>query len=326
MRDVPADLTTVVVPAFNAAATIDETLRSVRAQTHEALEIIVADDGSSDATADIVRSHVRIDARVRLIQQANLGVAAARNAAIAAGRGAFIAPIDADDLWHPSKIEKQVAAMRQGGPRVGLVYTWFALIDAESRVTALGGRNLDSGDVLRPLCRSNFIGSGSNALMRTAAVHSAGGYDATLRQRSAEGCEDFRLSLAIARRLDFAVVPELLTGYRRLPTCMSNNLMQMLRSVNLVFDELLDRHPELATHIRDGRSNFYFSAYLRAKNSGRTDQAAHFLRQYIRSMPYHAFKAFVYRPLRDRARRWLRPTPPPGAHWIGRRFPFQDGG
>jgi glycosyltransferase involved in cell wall biosynthesis len=194
MRDTPADLTTVVIPAYNAAATIDRTLATVRAQTHQALEIIVVDDGSTDATADIVRQHLQADARVRLIQQANAGVAAARNAAIAAGQGAFIAPIDADDLWHPRKIEKQLAAMHQGGPRVCLVNTGLALIDTDDRVLALLGSEVHTGDALRPLCEGSFLGCGSNPLMRAVPVRDVGGYDPSLRRQAAEGCEDFQLS------------------------------------------------------------------------------------------------------------------------------------
>ena len=101
----------VVVPAYNAAATLDETLRSVRAQTHRALEIIVVDDGSLDDTAAIARRHAAEDERVRVLCQANAGVAAARNAGWQSSRADLIAFIDADDLWAPTKIERQLQAL-----------------------------------------------------------------------------------------------------------------------------------------------------------------------------------------------------------------------
>src|SRR5262245_57856494 len=94
----------VVVPAFNAGATLDQTLRSVRAQTYTHLEVIVVDDGSKDATAEIALAHAKSDARIRLVRQANGGVASARNAGIREARAALVAPIDADDLWAPTKI------------------------------------------------------------------------------------------------------------------------------------------------------------------------------------------------------------------------------
>jgi glycosyltransferase involved in cell wall biosynthesis len=324
MRDTPADLTTVVIPAYNAAATIDRTLATVRAQTHQALEIIVVDDGSTDATADIVRQHLQADARVRLIQQANAGVAAARNAAIAAGQGAFIAPIDADDLWHPRKIEKQLAAMHQGGPRVCLVNTGLALIDTDDRVLALLGSEVHTGDALRPLCEGSFLGCGSNPLMRAVPVRDVGGYDPSLRRQAAEGCEDFQLYLALAQRYDFAVVPEYLTGYRRLATSMSNDLMQMQRSFTLVAEQLLERRPDLRRHLRKGQANFLYSVFKRARDEGRRREARLLLGQYLRSFPYDAFKAFLFRPLCDAVRQRLGASPQPGASAVGRRFPLPD--
>src|SRR6476660_90490 len=98
------ELVSVVVPAYNAEKTILETICSVRAQTYRNLDIVVVDDGSVDGTPGIVERHARTDSRVRLIRQANLGVAAARNRGIAEARADYIAPIDADDLWESTKI------------------------------------------------------------------------------------------------------------------------------------------------------------------------------------------------------------------------------
>src|SRR5258707_6035401 len=128
------ELVSVIVPAYNAEKTIGETLSSVGAQTYRNLEIVVVDDGSVDGTAGIVERYTRTDSRVRLIRQANMGVAAARNRGIAEARADYIAPIDADDLWESTKIDKQMQAMMGGGPRVGLVYTWYALIDCRGKV------------------------------------------------------------------------------------------------------------------------------------------------------------------------------------------------
>jgi glycosyltransferase involved in cell wall biosynthesis len=246
------DAVTAIVPAYNAEATLDETLRSVRAQTYRALEILVVDDGSRDGTPAIALAHAAADPRVRLIRQDNAGVAAARNRGIEEARGTLIAPVDADDLWAPAKIERQVAALRRGGPRVALVYTWSALIDRESRIVGFGSRELEEGDVLARMCRGNLVGNGSAALMRRDAVLEAGGFDPTLRARRAQGCEDLLLYCRISARHPFAVVPDFLTGYRQSHETMSSDVVQMMRSWRLVAAELHNRHPELRADIETG--------------------------------------------------------------------------
>jgi glycosyltransferase involved in cell wall biosynthesis len=254
------DLVTVVIPAFNAADTIDETLCSVRSQTHHHLEIFVVDDGSVDATAEIVRRHCAEDHRVRLIQQPNGGVAAARNRGIAEATGELVAPIDADDLWRPDKLEKQLAALRRGGEAVSLVYTWAAIIDDDSQVLAAKPGPTHDGIVFEHFFRGNFVGNGSSALMRRAAIVEAGGYDPTLRARSAQGLEDYQLYFRIATRHRFSVVREHLTGYRRTTNSMSADVLQMLKSRDLVADEMCHAYPERASEIKGHR--LFFLSYL----------------------------------------------------------------
>ena len=94
-------LVTAIVPAFNAAETIGETLESIARQSYRNLEILIIDDGSTDDTRRLALGFCASEGRARLLQQANGGVAAARNAGLTAATGRFVAPIDADDLWHP---------------------------------------------------------------------------------------------------------------------------------------------------------------------------------------------------------------------------------
>jgi glycosyltransferase involved in cell wall biosynthesis len=256
-------LVSVVVPAYNAAATLDETLISIRAQTYANLDIVVVDDGSSDGTAEVVLAHARSDPRIRLVRQANGGVAAARNAGIREAKGDLVAPVDADDVWAPTKIERQVEALRRR-PAAVLVYTWFASIDARGRITGYGGRHQHGGDALRAMCRTNLVGNGSGALMRKAAVIAAGGYDETLRARGGQGCEDYKLYLRLAALGEVVAVPEFLTGYRVTPHNMSSDTAQMCRSHLLVMRELTLAHPELAADLRAGRRVFTQWLILRA--------------------------------------------------------------
>jgi teichuronic acid biosynthesis glycosyltransferase TuaG len=105
----------VITPVYNAARFLPAHLACVRAQTSGDYEHVVVDDGSSDETPAILARAAAGDARIRVIRQANAGAHAARNAALAAARGRYIAFLDADDLWLPQKIEHQLAFMRRGG-------------------------------------------------------------------------------------------------------------------------------------------------------------------------------------------------------------------
>jgi glycosyltransferase involved in cell wall biosynthesis len=259
----------VVVPAFNAERTIDETLLSIRAQTHENLDIIVVDDGSTDRTCELARKHSLIDGRVRVVRQLNQGVAAARNRGIAEARAEIIAPIDADDLWRSTKVSRQLQVMRESDPRVELVYAWSAYIDECGKIVSLDRRPSFSGDVLSVLCCGNFVGNGSTALMRKSVLQRLGGYDQSLRAREAQGCEDWSLFLRIARVGQFALVPDYLTGYRQVPNAMSRNVDQMLKSDALVRAESLLLYPECEEEIRSGRLSYIEWMFQRELRAGK---------------------------------------------------------
>src|SRR4051794_28277766 len=91
-------LVSTIIPVFNGEALIGEAIESALRQTYPNIEVIVVDDGSTDRTLEVIQALAASDSRIRVIQQANGGVARARNRAIAAARGEFIAPLDADDL------------------------------------------------------------------------------------------------------------------------------------------------------------------------------------------------------------------------------------
>lgn len=225
----PQPLVSVIIPAFNASNTLDATLRSVRDQTHRALEILVVDDGSIDDTAAIVDRHTREDGRVRLLAQSNGGVARARNRGIAEAAGDFVAPLDADDVWHPEKIARQVAAIIAAGADCGLAYNWYRRIDAEGRVVRVSASPDFSGRVLFRHLYWNFIANGSTPLVRTATAKAIG-FDPALRDAGVQGCEDYLFQLRVAHHQRFVCVPAFLTGYRVAQGAMSSATTTMIRS------------------------------------------------------------------------------------------------
>ena len=240
-----APLVSVIVAAFNAERYIGETCRSVLIQTYSALELIVVDDGSNDGTSDVVGALAAADPRVRLIRQQNLGVAAARNRAIAAARGEFIAPLDADDLWAPTKVERQLRRLQECGIETGAVYCWWSWIDSHGAVL---GRSPDwriEGRVLQRLIEINFTGNASVPMYRRSVVEGSDWYSAKLRDLGCQGCEDWDLVLRTAERYAVSVVPAVLVGYRRRTDSMSADCQTMWHSRAQVMATLAARQPSI---------------------------------------------------------------------------------
>lgn len=260
-----APLVSVIVPAFNAEATLAAALGSALAQIYRNIEIIVVDDGSTDRTAELAAGFP-----VTLIRQPNRGLSAARNAGIAASTGEWLAPLDADDLWHPSKIEKQVAAALAAEEPPGFVYCWLRVIDGDGRVRGSGDRHSFEGRVIHQHLHRNFVGAGGQALFRRDAVEAVGGYDESL-----ERCEDILLQYRLAARWPVAFVPEYLVGYRRLAGQMSADRGAMLRGWRQVRRRLRETCPGVrhdCDRWTDARQ-YYFAA-LADRSAGRRAAAA----------------------------------------------------
>jgi glycosyltransferase involved in cell wall biosynthesis len=290
----------VIIPMFNSAATIDETLASVHTQTYRDLEIVVVDDGSSDGSNLAVRRWMQRDSRIRLVKQPNQGVAAARNTGAAATTAPLLAFLDADDLWAPGKIAEQVAVLAEDAqPR--LVYCWFTQIDVVGRVLWNGSAELIEGDVLQRLCRINFVGNGSSMLMPREIFDAVGGFDSGLRAAGAQGCEDLLFQLRAAEQFEFRCVPKRLVGYRQTNANMSGDALRMVRSCEMVLDTTRARHPhlapEMALMLRDVLSWMVYRGFL----GGRLISALQLLRRLYRLDP-----SLVRPQLRNLAKSYIR--------------------
>ena len=192
----------VVIPAYNAGAFIAETLESVLAQTYQDFEIIIADDGSTDDTAERVKPFLS-DPRVRYAWGENGGVARARNRGMALARGEFIAFLDADDLWPKDKLEKQIAIM-DAHPEIGLLCGDTAQFDEDGiwcrswfAEKGLGpvffGSEVLVTDAFARLLDVTFVSMGT-VLLRKEIVDKIGGFDESFRV-----VEDGDLYLRVAR-------------------------------------------------------------------------------------------------------------------------------
>ena len=203
-----------LMAAHNAAGTIAASIASVREQTWRDWELIIVDDGSTDETAAVLAGID--DARVVVLRQERAGPSAARNRALAVARGEFVAPIDADDIWLPRKLELQVEALRRQ-PDAAVAYGWTDFVDEELRPLYADLRPTHAGRVLEELLRKNFVACGSNTLMRRTAVMEVGGFDETL-----QAAEDWELHTRLAARHSFAAVAEVVVWYRRSPRSLSS--------------------------------------------------------------------------------------------------------
>lgn len=199
----------VLIPAYNHARFLPETLDSVTAQTFHDLEILVVDDGSTDETRLVLEKYAPA---VRYIWQANAGPAAARNRGVRASHGELLAFLDADDRWYPGKIAAQVAYL-DAHPDVGVVFTKFLVTDE-------GGRPLypyphafrygpNAPNAFETLLLWPY-GSMNTAMVRRVCLEKIGLFDEHLT-----GAEDWDLWLRLVRHYELGYIDTVLATYRQ---------------------------------------------------------------------------------------------------------------
>jgi glycosyltransferase involved in cell wall biosynthesis len=238
----------VIIPAYNAEAFIGETLESVQNQTFRNIEILVIDDGSTDATAGIAGRFAEGDGRFRVIAKPNGGVGSARNRGLAEARGEFVAFLDADDLWHPEKLAAQFDALARSGDAAA--FSLHVGIDRDGRFLAPSTRwpfetfPLPAHMVLRP------VGNGSSLMVRRDVALAVGGFDEAFVKQGLGGCEDLDFELRVAARHAIRCVPHFHVGYRVYDGNMSSDKERMARALAAVVELHLERNPELSDFCR----------------------------------------------------------------------------
>jgi glycosyltransferase involved in cell wall biosynthesis len=272
-------LVSAVIPAFNAAAVLPDAIESVLAQTHEPLECIVVDDGSTDATAAVAR---RYEPRVRVIEVENGGVAAARNRGLAAATGGYVGFLDADDAWAPRKVERLLAAL-QGSPRAGLAYCTLQQVD--ERLRPLGRvRVPDPGQVAHnALLAEGPVISAIFGLMPVPLLRELGGFDEWLSTGA-----DTDLTCKIAREREIVGVDEPLTLWRQHDGQMHRD-PDLLRDDHLVIlHRYLEGERPLAEYVplRDrAYANLYLMLAIAYQREGRRRDFGRYLARALRRDP-----------------------------------------
>ena len=216
-------LISVVIPARNAASTLDATLWSVRHQTYAHWEVIVVDDGSSDATVDVVTRHQSEDARIRCVKGHCRGVSAARNLGVAQSTGALLAFLDADDLWLPEKLRTHEWYMA-ADPGVGISFDRVRFVDDRAQPTPVVSTTRVSWLTSAYLLHENPACTASTLVVRREVFDQLGGFDESLTH--AEDLElMIRLCSTTAWRLEG--LDSVHTHYRANPRGASSSLQHM---------------------------------------------------------------------------------------------------
>lgn len=225
----------VVMAAKNYARFIREAIDSVFAQTVADWDLVVIDDGSRDDTEAVVRPYL-IDRRVRYVRSDTLGVSRAKNLGLHLSTGEFVAYLDADDAWLPTKLERQLALFR-ATPALGVAFCGRRIVDAAGVECqpAPPPTPDQRGDVLTAVFRKNFVCFSSVVVRRTVFDH-VGGFDAGL-----DLAVDYDLWLRVAAHYPFDFVPEPLVRYRTGHANLSRRLGDRVATALSIIARAVDR-------------------------------------------------------------------------------------
>jgi glycosyltransferase involved in cell wall biosynthesis len=295
----------VVIPAYNAMKYLPETVDSVFKQTYHNFEVLIINDGSTDNTDHWASQLSQKEPKVKLISQPNQGVQKARNRGIKEARGEYIAFLDADDLWEPTKLQKQVDALDRN-LAAGLCYTWTALADEQGKATGRVIASRAEGNVWQQLTEINFVCCGSTPLIRRSCFDTTGLFAEDLRFS-----EDWDMWLRIALKYPFVVIKEPLIRYRQHEAGISKNCQSMLETSRILIERNFANVPTELLHFRN-RSYGCIYLYLgwRAIENQNYQQAKEFGAQAIAHRPQLLFSTAY---IRLRVAILIR-------HWLGANF------
>lgn len=205
-RRMKPPLISVIMPAYNCGPYVEAAVKSVLSQTYGEFELLAIDDGSTDDTAEKLAALAQMDSRIRFVSQENRGISATLNRAVDLGQGELMARMDADDLCHPERFERQVAFL-SAHPEIGIVGSWIRLFGARNETWHY--RMQDAFIKFLLLFRTN--GFGHNAIMGRMPIFREFRYDSAF-----DAVEDADLWCRIATRsaTGFANIPEVLMQYR----------------------------------------------------------------------------------------------------------------
>jgi glycosyltransferase involved in cell wall biosynthesis len=229
----------ITLCCYNSEPFLEATLESIVAQTYRNWELVIVNDGSRDATEEIVKRYVAQGWPITYHYQPNAGLGAARNKALELSRGKFVALIDHDDLWTADKLERQLPLFAK--PQVGLVYSGAEVVGLDGRVlrSYMPPERMYRGKVLNELFLADFLAC-STAVLRRSAIDEVGAFRPELTIT-----EEYELWFRIAEKFEFDYIEEPLMKWRLHSSNATWNSRKVRDESTLVLREVLARHPEI---------------------------------------------------------------------------------
>ncbi len=302
----------VIVPTYNYGRFIEGCLNSIFSQTFKDFEVIVVDDGSTDGTGEIIKSYPR---PVRSIYQENRGLPAARNRAIEASQGEYLAFLDSDDLWLPEKLGEQVRIM-DGDRELGIVFSDASAFDGEKiiRESILEEESICTGHCFARLFMGNFLVM-PTVMIRKSCLRQTGLFDETLPVVA-----DYDLWLRISAFFRIGFVDRPLAMYRVHPSNMSKDFCRLLEDEIRVVQKVIELYPEkvkkLGKKVNMRLSSLYDQYGLEWVEKGEIGRATRCFLRAILEWPlsmrsFYYFMATLtgkrgFETLREFKRSWLR--------------------
>ena len=264
IQEVPQEmpLVSVVIAAYNMAKYLPESIESALNQTYPALEVLVMDDGSTDATPSVLDRY-RDDPRVHTFRQQNSGQTKTKNRLIRKARGTFIAFLDADDAWLPGKLELQMSHFRD--PEVGVVFGNMIYVDGNGDELPIQAMPAYSGWITDKLLIDNFV-SFPTVVVRKQVFDELGAFDETLSMAI-----DYELWLRVSLSYKFVHVDRPLARYRIWAGQMSNKQEERFDNFFRMLDRFIKQHGGRISSraIRAGYGHSYASRGWWHKSEGR---------------------------------------------------------
>jgi glycosyltransferase involved in cell wall biosynthesis len=278
-------LVSVIIPTYNRASILNETIQSVLQQTYRELEVIIIDDGSTDNTRQIAEQFS--DKRIFYLYKENRGLASARNEGIQKAKGEYIAFIDSDDKWLPAKIEKQLGVFKNSKFNPGVVYCGIGYIDEKSEEIKEEKMPAYKGNIFLYLLgarRNVVLGAGSTVLVKKECFKECGLLDENLPYRI-----DLELLIRIAKKFTFDYVPESLAQIRIHNKRMSSDIDNIIKGRGMLFEKIYN---DLKKHRRI-LAKYYYQTGVLYLQQGDTIKHREYIVKSIKAFPLIcAVKAF----------------------------------